>query len=375
MITRLELKELASHTLDDAHFVSLFLNVDPKQVKQDEWQLHFKNLARRALAAMPNGDRPKVAPDLDRLERYLADHPNGLKRGLAVVSCCAKDFWWVYHSALPFMADLVIKRDPYIKPLMQQLDQYQRYLVVVVGAEEARFFVAGMGTIQEVTDIYRPLDVSNATRDGGRGDMGALRAQRRKDNNQRILFKDAAAVMERLLTKEEIKRALLGGTDAARGHFKEVLPEPLRHKVVADFHIDRNAGHKEVLDLCLPMMKDVEFQFERKALAELFNRVGLAVGGSVLGLSDVLAALQQGNVRKIFVMTNLADGGMACDHCGALTPRRDRSCPYCGGKMLDAPFIFDLAIQKAIEQGARVDLLEDAPELVKAGGIAAMLRY
>jgi len=375
MISRLELKELASHTFDGAYFVSLFLNVDPKQVKPEEWLLHYKNLSRNAINAMPNGDKAKVIPDIDKLERYLTDRPDGLKRGLAVISSTAMNFWWVYHSALPFMSDLTIKSDPFIKPLAHQIDQYQRYLIAFVGGETVRLFIAGMGEAVEVTDIYHPAATSNALRDGGMGDMGEIRAQRRKEHSRQILFKDAFHVIEKLLVKEEIKRIILLGTDPARGHFKEILPELPLHKIVAEGHIDKNAGEKDVLERSLPLMRQVEFQFERKALAELFDKAGAIEGGSALGLRSVLDALQQGKVRKLFVMTHMAAQGMCCSQCKALSTVIEHDCPYCGGKMTAVPFIYDHAIQKALEQDARVDLLEDAPELSKNGGIGALLRY
>ncbi len=375
MISRIELKELASHTLDDAYFVSLFLNVDPKQVKQEEWLLHFKNLSKNAINAMPNGDKANIIPDIDKLEHYLTNRPEGLKRGLTIISSSAKNFWWIYNSALPFMSNLIIEREPFINPLVHQIDQYQRFLIAFVGGETVRLFIAGMGEIIEVTDIYHPAATSNTLRDGGAGDMGEIRAHRRKEHSRQILYKDSYHIIEKLLVREEIKRILLLGTDSARGNFKETLPDPLLHKIVAEGHIDKNADEKDILNKSLPLMKQVEFQFERKALAELFDKAGAIEGGSAVGLSAVLDAIQQGNVRKLYVMTHMAAKGMCCRRCKALSAVIEKDCPYCGGEMDIVPFIYDHAIQKALEQGVRVDLLEDAPDLVKAGGIGALLRY
>jgi len=374
MLSRLELKELASHTLDGAHFVTLYLNLDPKQVKHAELPLHFKNLVR----TLPTTDKAKVAPELNSIEKFLADHPTGLKRGLAVIACSERNFWWVYHSALPFKDDLVVKRDPFLKPLLLQLDQYSRYVVAVVGREEARLFIAGMGEMLEVTDFFRLANVDNPSRDGSRdgawGGMGKIREQRKKEHTTRILNKDVAAAMEDLMKREEINRILLGGTDQSRGHFKEALPEALAHKVVAEFHVDKNAGIKEMLEIILPVMKDVEFNFERRALQELFEKSGKEAGG-VIGLNPVGNALQQGNIRKMFLISDQLEKGMVCGKCSALTPVIVGPCPYCGGEMETVTHMYDLAIQKALDQGVRVDLIEHSPDLKKAGGIGALLRY
>jgi len=370
MLTRLELKELASGTLDGANFVTLYLNLDPTQVKRDDLQLHFKNLIR----TISQPDKSLVARDIEKIERFLADHPEGLKRGLAIISSSARDFWWIYPSALPFHDELVVQSNPYLKPLLTQLDQYQRYLVAVVGGELARLFVAGMGEMFEVTDFYRPTSDGNPSRDGGWGGMGGVREQRRKENTQHILYKDVAHAMDELLKREEIKRVLLGGADHSRGHFKEVLPESLSRKIVGEFHVDRNASVKEMLEKVLPAMKDVEYQFERRALTELFDRQGKDTGG-VVGLPDVLDALQQGKIMKMYVSNDRTAGGMVCGSCAALTPVRDDPCPYCGAEMKSVKYMHDLAVRKALDQGVRVDMIEHSKELAQVGGIGALLRY
>jgi len=369
MLTRLQLKELASHTLDGAYFVTLYLNLNPAHVKRDQLQVRFRNLVR----SLPPTDRSNVAQDLDKIERFLGDNPSGLKRGMALVSSHRKNFWWEYHSAIPFRDELVIKKEPYLKPLAAQLDLYQRYILVVVGGEDARLFIAGMGEVIEITELYAPEPPAYANRDGGTGDMGGIRARRRKEESRRILNKDIATALDSLMKREEIKRILIGGTDQARGRLKEALPESITKRIVSEFAIDRNAGFKELLDKALPAMIAAEKRFEKIALQELFDKTGIA-GGGVFGMANVLQALRQGNVRKLYLIAEQIEPGMVCKSCKAMTPLRDGRCPYCGGELERVSHMFDLAMQTALEQGARVDIIEHAPELKKEGGIAALMR-
>ncbi|MFH0766302.1 MAG: hypothetical protein V2A61_07765 [Calditrichota bacterium] len=372
MITRQELKELASIASRDSLFASLYLNVDPKENPKNDWQLHFKNLARSAVVKLPADLRPHAQKDVDYIEAYLNDRPDGLRRGLAVFSNVDSGYWRVFNTMVAFPNQLVITRDPFIKPLVAMIDIYQRYLVLVVGVTKARLLITSLGEIEEFTSIYKPLESGEAARDGSVYGFGDLRAQRSREKIERIVHKDALAATERLLVEEGIKRILLGGTDGGRGRFKEAMPALTRERVVGEFAVDRNAGDHEILEQLIPVMKEVEYKFERKAINELFDN---ANNRSVFGLSDVLTALQQGNVHKIFVLNNFTLPGMSCRRCGALTPERDRPCPYCGEVMERVPYMLDTAIQKAIEQGARVDMLEHAPRLHEIGGIAALLRY
>ncbi len=371
MITHHELKELASYMVEDAFFVSLYLNVDPKENHKESWMLHFRNMMRDTLNKINLKDRSVVETELNHIEKYLVGRPDGLKRGLVVMSCRAKNFWRVYHTALPFNNQLVVERDPYIKPLAAMADLYQRYLVAVVGKTKARVLITSLGEIQEVTKIkFEEEQDFDPDRDGNMSDS-SRRAEREEAKVYRLVHKDALKVVEKVLAEEKIKRILLGGTDRGRALFKEAMSSPMRERVVAEFSVDRNASDHEILEMLLPVMKDVEYKFERKALEELFDQGKR----SVFGLSDVLTALQQGNVHKIYVLSTVTTPGMACTQCGAITPDHNQICPYCGGSMQRVPYMLDLAIQKAIEQGARVDMLEEAPQLAKAGGIGALMRY
>lgn len=374
MITKQELKDLASYVLESEFFISLYLNVDPKVNTKDDWQLHFKNLARDALAKLTEEGKSRARKEIDKIEHFLSDRPEGMKRGLVIISCQSKDFWRVYHTAVPFKNLLIIDNDPYIKPIAAKLDVYRGYAIVVVGREKAQLYLTRMGEIDEVSAISRLIEVEEPARDGRTGDMGEIRAQRQMEKVRRQLLKETASALEKLLANEGIKRVLLGGSDKAQGHFMDMLSEPLKEKIVGNFSVDRNAGAHEVLERCIPIMKEVEHRFERKALEELFDQAGQR-DGSVLGLSDVLTALQQGNVHKLYVLSNQVTSGMVCSRCGALTPARDRPCPYCEGEMNHVTHMLDLAIQKALDQGARVDMVEDSSELDKVGGIGAMLRY
>ncbi len=372
MITRHELKELATYMNEDAFFVSLYLNVDPKDNPKDSWLLHYKNLARDTISKTNAQDRPIIEKELKRIEKFLSDRPDGLKRGLVIISCPEKNFWRVHNTAMPFINQLVIEHDPFIKPLASMLDLFQRYLVVVVGKTKARILITRMGEIEEVTKVLHNTDSLDfdPNRSGSLTDS-ASHSEKMDEKVFRIVHKDALKDIEKVMAEEEMKRIILAGTDRGRAQFKDVLPNQIKERVVAELSVDRNGSDHEILEKLIPIMKDVEYQFERKALDELFDQEKKIV----LGLSDVLTALQQGNVHKMYVLTHVKESGMVCNQCGALTPVRDSKCPYCNNEMHSVEFMLDLAIQKAMDLGARVDMLEHAPRLEKAGGIGALLRY
>lgn len=371
MITRKELKELASYMVEDALFISLYLNVDPTSQNKDEWLIHFRNMSRDTLKTLETADKKQVEKDLDEIERFLRDRPEGMKRGMAIIKCGAKGFLRVYHTALPFTNQLVVEHDPYIKPLATMGDLYQTYLVVVVGRTRARVLLTTMGEIEEITNVVRERIDVDSGKAGSWGDHDEVHAERTKEKEYRILHKDLLKVIEKVISEEGVKRILIGGTDRGRGVFKDSLSNSLKERIVSEFAIDRYANNREIFNKIVPLMKEVEYNFERKALDELFDQSRKVA----LGLSDVLTALQQGNVHKMYVLSDVTAPGMICSQCGAVTPERDTPCPYCSGEMRRVPYMLDHAIQRAIEQDARVDMLDYAPRLREVGGIGAIMRY
>lgn len=374
MLTKQDLDDLAAGSDAIGYCVSVYLDVSPSDNPRGEYLLHFKNLAKAGLASAEPWVRGEVSRDLELVERFLSDRPERMKRGLAVFSAHRRGLWKVYHMPIPFHNQLLIDRKPFIKPLATTLDLYQRYLIIVLAGNEARLFLAERGEVQEVTRVSRPAPPRDRTRDGSWGDMGQLRAVNQREQVQRLLFKDLVLLAERIVREEEIKRILLGGTDKVRGRFRDALPLAMKEKLVGEFSVGKTVNPSGLLEKCAPIMREVERRFEKRALSELFDHVGEPVG-SVLGLSDVLTALQQGNVRKLYVLADMVVPGMVCNRCGALTPERTLPCPYCGGEMTRLNHMLDLAIQRAVEQGARVDLLEESDQLREAGGIGARLRY
>ncbi|MBM3329432.1 MAG: hypothetical protein FJY67_08195 [Calditrichaeota bacterium] len=375
MISRQELRELAAHKFPGALCTTLYLTVDPAENPNEAWLRHYKSLLKTSNSLNSPDLRSAAQDNLKRIESFLADRPEGTRRAMAILSCASDDFWWVYHSMVPIRNELVIRDSPYLTPLVQQIDIYQRYLIVIVGGNEARLFITGMGLIEPVFHVERPEVHFTGSRSDTWSDLGKMRAGRKREIALMQMLKGAAAAMEDILESEQIKRVLLGGPDTARARFREVLPHHFASHVSGEFLVNVDAGETEILARATPVMKDVERSFERLAMEELFHRLGQSGGGGVLGLSDVLTALQQGNVRKLYVLIGSSGEGMSCQRCGALVPTRSANCPYCEGTLAAIGDIHDLAVRSAIEQGARVDMLEQAPGLEKGGGIAALLRY
>jgi peptide subunit release factor 1 (eRF1) len=78
----------------------------------------------------------------------------------------------------------------------------------------------------------------------------------------------------------------------------------------------------------------------------------------------------------------VADGarmaGGECPVCGWLAPGTGLPCPECGSEMRPVPDLLHRAMDRAVEQGGKVEVVhgDSAGRLLDAGsGLAALLRY
>ncbi len=55
---------------------------------------------------------------------------------------------------------------PYVRPLLETMGEYERYGVVLVDRERARFFVISMGVIEEVSDVFQEPPVKHRSTAG-----------------------------------------------------------------------------------------------------------------------------------------------------------------------------------------------------------------
>ena len=96
---------------------------------------------------------------------------------------------------------------------------------------------------------------------------------------------------------------------------------------------------------------------------------------AVIGIENVMNALQEGRILKLIMLKDLSSPGLMCRQCGHLTVQKISSCPYCKGEVETANYMVDLIAQKAIEQGAFVEVSSDNKKLQEAGSIGAFLRF
>jgi peptide subunit release factor 1 (eRF1) len=98
-------------------------------------------------------------------------------------------------------------------------------------------------------------------------------------------------------------------------------------------------------------------------------------GSGVLGLADVLMALQEQRIRTLVVAEGFEVPGYLCQNCNYVGAEQTGNCPICNGTMVEVDDAVDTAVRRAIDQGADVEVIQNGDSLVNAGSVGAILRY
>jgi len=168
---------------------------------------------------------------------------------------------------------------------------------------------------------------------------------------------------------------MFAGSNEVLGVAQDLLPDPLRRKVIATFIADMEATPKSLLSMSLDVAAQVDWEEEQRLVDQAITQAAKG-GAGTIGLADTLYQLFQGRVHQLLVAEDLQAEGYVCARCGYVAAVRSTPCPLCGyDEMVKTSDAVNLAIAKAIETGASVNVVRANDKLMQAGGIAALLRY
>jgi peptide chain release factor subunit 1 len=373
MLNRKELREIAAIHGNGSYFVSLYLNVNPVTNPKGDYVIHFKNMIRDISEGVDKKILKKIKDDIEKIEIFIVSNKREFKKGLAILSSQEKSFWKEYHLAIPVKNGIVVDKTPYTEPLIDILDNYQGYAVILVDRESARLFLIHLGEIVEYGEVHTP-DIPGKHKRGGWFSLSGHRFERHIDYHVGLHLKDVLKKLDSFLFEEHINRVILGGSEGAITKFRGMLSKAVNEKVIGILNAEMFAKNNEIFDKAKPLILEFEKKKQEMTVSELLT-VAKKRENAVMGLEDVLHALQEGRVMRLIFVKDFKDSGFACKNCRYLTKQKVSKCPYCNSEIEAIGFLVDLAAQRAVEGGAFVEVIPENKELLNAGGIGAFLRF
>lgn len=361
------LRTLTGFRTDGIPVTSCYLDVDGRRLVTQRDVDHELDSVLRAAKARANGTA-SVHRDLARIESYVKNgFDRSRVRGLALFSCAERDLWEVVPLPVPVRSRVVVNDQPALGQLEAIAEVQRRFGVLLVDRQRVRMFVFELDELVEHTEARgesaRDYD-SRGDRERGdvAGHVDALTSQH---------VRRAAALAFAVYQEHGFEHLCLGVSDDMAREVEAALHPYLRERLCPRLAVTPQASLTEVTRAVAAMEEATERAREGATVARLLDAAGAGRKG-VLGLEDVLAALAENRVEHLIVSDAFHQEGWRCQVSGALLAVR----PHREDASLHAiEDVVEEAIDDALAQGVKVEMVSDNADLDVHGRIGALLRY
>lgn len=373
------IRSLAAFRADEGQVVTLYLDVDGRRwPRYQDCEARVDRMVRRRLErAAANGDTA-VAEALRRIEAHVKGGIDRSRtRGLAIFAS-GSELWEVFELPVPVRDQLVVNQTPHVRQLEAVVDNHCRLGVLLGDRQRARMFVFELGELVDRSEVFDQLP----RHDDDRGDWDRDHVRDHAAVAAHHHLRRAAQVAFEVYKQRPFDHLVLGAPDEIANELERELHSYLRERLADRISVPVTASETEIRAAAL----EVERALERASEAALVGRLRAAValgngrrqeggrGSGVAGLDPVLAALFERRVDTLIVSDGFETQGWRCRGCGYLATR-GRTCPVCGTEMQLLDDVVEDAIEEALLQSCRVEVVVGNADLDVMGSIGALLRF
>jgi len=381
MLYQQDLENLQNRQPNPDHPVlSLYLNIDQSQ--QHNLNQGFVTVAKNQLRSLQEEieqtpDRHSTLSEFkessEQLLAFISQYPPQGKSLVLFISP-AQDFFWYRELYIPFRNHAFWGDTPYIYPLLEAQDEYERYGVVLADKANARLFSIYMGEIEEHHTTSTEADVRHVKTTGRDRLTSQMRFQRQDDTHRHWHLKETAQLTAKLTEKYGFDHLILGGSKPILNELYHLFPKRLRSRVVRSIALPTHASLSEVLEKTLAIEQEVEREHEQYLVDTLLSSSAEA-GGAVTGIEATLEALNQGRVWELLYADGFSESGYECPYCSTLFSEEQTTCSYCGNA-LQPTNLLEKATEHTLNLSGKVEFVKGKAreQLQQDQGIGAFLR-
>jgi peptide subunit release factor 1 (eRF1) len=371
LLRQADLERLARFDSGGAPVLSVYLGLDPARQVERAYRAAFRDLVRDARERLGGAGREELDGEVARVNAWLEGQaPRGL--GLAIFSCSPRGLWQDIFLPVEVRDRLTFDPQPDITPLVEIVDDYERYAVALVDKERSRLFTIFMGEIEE-TERFADW-VPGKHQQGG---PSQANFQRHHEAHVYRHLKHVAGALAELQRRRSFDRLVLAGPEEVTGELRWILPRALAHRVVAVIPGETSARPAEILERTLAIERQVEREAEDRLVDQILEAAG-AGGRATCGVSPTLEAVWLDQVQTLIVADWTRVPGASCPNCGRLAAPATRACPACGHAMEAAEDLIPAIVDRVIEQDGAAEIVQDQPArrlVERCDGLAALVRF
>ena len=374
MLERGVLSRLHTLTQQETFTLTMYLDIDQnKQANRKRGFVVQAEALLKDLKATHGPDRRLADANRRALDLVKKLRPKG--RAAVVVVHLPTKLAEIHEVGLPTAASAHWRKGAFLRPIVEAMDEHERYGVALTSTQRARIFTVHMGEIVEHEGLIS--DTSARSKALGTDQWRSQTRHERRHNEEVALHaKRVIDALHDLALREPFDRLIVAGTKKATAQLVRLLPRRLHGKLVRTLTMPVTASKRDVLDGILKLQQRMEREQEALLIEGL--EAELHDGGkAVAGFAPVLDAINQGRVWKLLYDKKLKVKGGECADCGAYSPHAKGPCVYCGAKVKPVAQCLDRLSQTVLEMAGQVEVVDGpaAKSLGKHGSIAALLRY
>jgi peptide chain release factor subunit 1 len=371
VITADEIRELASFRSADAPVTTCYLDVDGSRfVRPTDVEAELERVLRGARATW--GDDGSVTDDLKRIEDHVrAGFDRSHVRGLAIFTCAAEHLWRVVPLPVRVTSSVSVNEAPAVGQLERVVQELARFGVLLADKQRARMFVFEVAELTDHSELFEALPRDYDHR--GHGDQGYDREQHHVEELTHQHLRHAAQVAFHVHQDTGFEHLVIGAPDAIARELESCLHPYLKDRLRGRIGVAVGASIEDIRRAAVDVEQRIERETESAAVDRLRDAVG-AGGRAVAGLAPVLTALHERRAGQVLVSAGFAESGWRCGSCGALATV-GRTCPSCSAQMSHLDDVVEDAVEEALSQGIKVDIVVGNADLDVLGRIGAFLRY
>jgi len=359
-----DIKELAEVNDTMPTFISVYY--DTQSVDSSTMLRKRVNTCEKALA----GRKELLNAFRAGMERIWSEveKPAHGKRSLVLFLSQPNRFYKRYDLDVEVKNALVLDTSPYVKELLQVMEDHEPYVVVVVDDKNARIFSSSMGAGLDHATVQSR--VMNKHRMGGQSQM---RFQRLRNEAVHKHMKSVVEKLGELVSESGAKRIVLAGPGIAKKELRGMLPEHLDRLVIAEVDMQADIPEGDVLATAAEVAMQREREDEVEAVARL--RAAILKGElAAYGAAEVAEAVRQGRAELVLIHEGVTSAGWKCESCGEMDAGGLEKCPVCDGATVQVDLVEEIA-EAAKLSGAALEFVSGETALDELGGVGALLRF
>jgi peptide chain release factor subunit 1 len=372
MIRHRDVEQLQQLSQAPGKTLSVYLDVDQTNSanRKRNFETHLRDMLRQLRNEHPEDDELAVtACEVEDIVKRV--EPAGLTLVLARHRSLGVTFRHLLRVSLP--SGVYWGNGAFLRPLLEALDEHERYGIVLVDSKRARLFTVFMGEIEEHKGLISqiPPRPESPSADKLRSQP---RMERRHDESVSSHIRMVAAEMGRLLDQLEVDRLIVAGSVDAAAELGRVLPKRLRGRLVETLPIPMSSSPEEILARTGEVQTRLERASELEVVRDLLKEVRKG-GRAVAGLGHTLDAINQGRVWKLVYLQGLQVEGGRCPQCNVLLDPAETICPLCQHEVEPEEHMVDRMARAVLERGGHVEMVDGpaAEALRQVAEVAAIL--